>query len=147
MFTFTSSKLESLAGSHLEVKVVALNQVKARPGLFGQLANVGLQELLWTSLLAFLLAVVLVPISCKQNLKEPSTKDIFYLHILHSRKACSVSQSCQSTTLESYLGKVPGPCNEYEDLYSDCIVFTSEEDTSLLSCRRPYNYFHTQTLT
>ena len=129
MFTFTSTKLESLAGSHLEVKVVALDQVKARPSLFGQLANVGLEEFFGTSLLALLFAVVLVPISCKQNLIRPSTKDIFYLHILHSRKACNVSQSCQSTTLESYPGKAPGPCKEYGDLYSHCIVLTLEEDT------------------
>ena len=74
MFTFTSTKLESLAGSHLEVKVVPLDQVKARPSLFGQLANVSLEEFFGTSLLALLFAVVLVPISWKQNLIRPSTK-------------------------------------------------------------------------
>ena len=75
MFTFTSTKLESLAGSHLEVKVVPLNQVKARPSLFGQLANVGLEEFFGTSLLALLFAIILVAISWKQNLIRPSTRD------------------------------------------------------------------------
>ena len=61
--TFTSSKLEPLARSHLEVEVVPLDQIKARSGLLGQLADVRLKELLGTRLLAFFLAVILVPIS------------------------------------------------------------------------------------
>ena len=63
MFTFTSTKLKSLTGSHLEVKVVALDQVKARSSFLRQLANVGLKEFFGTGLLALLLAVILVPIS------------------------------------------------------------------------------------
>ena len=61
--TFTSSKLEPLARSHLEVEVVPLDQIEARPGLLGQLADVRLQELLRARLLAFFLAVIFVPIS------------------------------------------------------------------------------------
>ena len=63
MFTFTSTKLESLAGSHLEVKVVPLDQVKARTSLLGQLTNICLEEFFGTSLLALLLAIILVAIS------------------------------------------------------------------------------------
>ena len=63
MFTFTSTKLKSLTGSHLEVKVVPLDQVKARSGLLGQLANVRLKEFLGTSLLALLLAIIFIAVS------------------------------------------------------------------------------------
>ena len=63
MITFTSTKLEPLTCSHLEVKVVPFYQIKAGAGLFGQLTNVCLKELLGTSLLAFLLAIILVPVS------------------------------------------------------------------------------------
>ena len=76
MFTFTSTKLKSLAGSHLEVKVVPLDQVKARTSLLWQLANVCLKEFLGTSLLALLFAIILVPISWKQNLIGLSNKDL-----------------------------------------------------------------------
>ena len=75
MSTFATTKLESLAGSHLEVKVVALDQVKARTGLLWQLANVCLKEFLGTGLLALLFAIILVAISWKQNLIRPSTRD------------------------------------------------------------------------
>ena len=116
--TFTSSKLEPLAGSHLEVEVVSLDQIEARPSLLGQLADVRLEELLRTRLLAFLLAIILVPVSLKQNMRSGFQSMIFfYLHIPHSRKACSVFQSCQNTTLESYPGKVPEPCKDYGDLF------------------------------
>ena len=118
MITFTSTKLEPLTCSHLEVKVVPFYQIKAGAGLFGQLANVCLKELLGTSLLAFLLAIILVPVSLKQNMRSGFQSMIFfYLHIPHSRKACSVFQSCQNTTLESYPGKVPEPCKDYGDLF------------------------------
>ena len=77
MFTFTSTKLKSLAGSHLEVKVVPLDQVKARTSLLWQLANVCLKEFLGTSLLALLFAIILIAISWKQNLIRPLTRDFF----------------------------------------------------------------------
>ena len=50
----------------------------------------------------------------EQNLLSTLNKGFSYLHTLRSRKACSVSQSCQSTTLESYPDRVPGPWRELE---------------------------------
>jgi len=70
LVSFTSSKLEPLARSHLEVEVVPLDQIKARSGLLGQLADVRLEELLGTRLLAFFLAVILVPISFTASVVE-----------------------------------------------------------------------------
>ena len=52
----------------------------------------------------------------EHNLLSTVNKGFSYLHTLRSRKACSVSQSCQSTTLESYPGRVPGPWRELEIL-------------------------------
>ena len=111
--TFTSSKLEPLARSHLEVEVVPLDQIKARSGLLGQLADVRLEELLGTRLLAFFLAVILVPVSCHHHLVKVLLRQIFssHLHSLRSRKACNVFQSCQSTTLESCPGRAQVLCD------------------------------------
>ena len=68
--SFTTTKEKLLTCSHLSIKVVSLHKIPARTDFLLQLADVCLEELCWTRLLALLLAVKLVTVPLTASVVE-----------------------------------------------------------------------------